>query len=268
MSRFSCVIILCGLTVAACSQCSAASPTEDRCGDYSYTKSLIMVRESNFSAVKLTATVGGGTNPCAFYAYAKLTSPTNRVDIDETDPDFVPYNAVAVASLEMGTEDGNYTASGKWWVQDDTEDENPPPTYPANGPGDFNSFTQYINGFVQLSNTDWSPSTTTSSGFSWFNAHLYSSDSCGGSVTVQGALVSVPPNLNFSWFNMPYPQSTATRQGYAVGAQHTVVQFSLDLNGGNTGQVKARATIMELPPNCDVRGPISGGSAEATLTVN
>ena len=260
------------LCVSTCITSHALPPTGSACGGQSYTKDLSIERSSDFQTVKATMRVGSISppNPCSFWAYAKLTSPNgsrNAEGEDYPNHQYHPYQAKAEAVLGMGTEDGTYSALGNYRVEDDTQ---PPPTilfYPADGDGTLNK-SAYVRGFVQLTSTDWSPSTTGSTGSSSFNVHLYASDHCDGSVTVSGALVSVPAGLNYYWHNVWNPASTTSIVGYTWPAQQSQVSFYLNLYGGNTGQVKARGSLLEVPANCDIRGPITPGSVEATLTVN
>lgn len=250
-------------------------PSDKKCLDLPYTKELVIERTQDWN-VKATMRIGSlsPVNPCSFWAYSKVVSPSARhSEIEDYPPgdqgvhNYRPYQAKAEAILAMDLEDGMWSAEGKWRVQDDTSSPPVVNYYPANQDGQ-QSTTSLVRGFVQLTRTDWTPGTVTRTGQSLFNVHVFPSNGCGGNVTISGKLDSYPANLTYQWKDLFGPESYATTILGVLGGQHSQAQFPLTLLGGASGIVKATGTLIQLPINCDPRPPGTGSFTTATLTVS
>lgn len=109
-------------------------PDGAQCAGYSYTQWSYVARSSEGLYVTLNSTIGG-FNPCSFYTYVELSSPSNRTATDgfpPSEPVFNAGNESASATLPVNGECGNYTATVYWQVEDDTQ--LPWRYYPSSGP--------------------------------------------------------------------------------------------------------------------------------------
>lgn len=253
--------------------CLGDAPNGTTCAGVNYQKNVTWIISPDKTTVTSVIKVGWG-NPCNFYAEVGMTSPTGRTahGVSAENQDYGAGEQTATASLQVNYDDGQYNAVGKYRVQDDST---PPTFYYYPSPYGFQNVPAagtaqtYVNGFVQITGTAWSPSTTTKSGGgSNFTITLQASNNCGGAASVQGTLSAVLAGMHWSWNGLSQ-YTVATQQiSLSPGGTGNVLSFPLSsLTAPYGGTVQATSALAQLPANCDARAPNQGGSVTANLTV-
>jgi hypothetical protein len=97
----------------------ALPPSGTQCAGYGYSRWLTITRDG--SSVKAESYIGG-FNPCGFWTWVQLKSPSNRTATAEYYPNhgFSAHVATTSASLSVATDSGKYTTTNQWQVEDDT----------------------------------------------------------------------------------------------------------------------------------------------------
>ena len=241
-------------------------PTGNQCDGYSYSTTLTFGQ----TADKLLSVtfVAGGNNPCGFYSEVTFKNPggTRTASGVSTSPmTYVPNSATASASMQMLLDDGDYSAEGRWTVEDDGV--HPSRYYPAQGALASKSQSYHFNGYVQLTSTSWSPGSIHLNGNSTLGIQLLATNNCGGNVVVQSTLGSVPSGTSWNFNGATYPNTTTSASTGITGGFAGYVYLPLTISGGTTGTVQATTGLSQLPSGCDPRAPTAPASATANLSV-
>lgn len=263
------------LVVALCLTGSAAlafNPDGSHCGGATYTKSLSVSRSSDLNTVTAILTVSA--SPCGMYGDVQLGGPSpsfreSSVTQTTEDKSFSGGLINISASLPMNYEDGVYTGTAHYKMEDETTW--PWSYYPGPTATNLKTLTASpsIKGWVQLYSTSWSPNSGSKLGLSsTFNVTVKSTTACTGTVQVRGTLNSPPSGS--SWIFGGATSPTAITYDYlsvSLPGQSTTLGIPLSLSSPNTGTMNAEAILNAVPYDCDVKAPSAGNSSVATLTV-